>query len=274
MTGVSQNIKSQTFVKQAKGKLRDNYKIGKKLGEGGFGEVRLVKSIITGEARAVKYLKKDMLSVEDKQTIMNEVNTLANMDHPNIVRLYEFYDEPAYYCLVQEVCTGGELFDAIIKSGKFKEATARTLIKTLLSCINYCHGQGIVHRDLKPENILLEPDLDMNNMKIIDFGTAVPYDSKGKRGLKEILGTPFYIAPEVLSANYNEKCDIWSIGVITYMVLSGKAPFYGRTDADIYASVKRGKFEFTALSWKTVSVDAKDFITALLELDPKKRPSA
>ena len=196
------------------------------------------------------------------------------MDHPNIVRLYEFYDEPNYYCLVQEVCSGGELFDAIIKSGKFRESTARILIKSMLSCINYCHSKGVVHRDLKPENVLLEPDMDFNKMKIIDFGTAVPYDKNGKRGLKEVLGTPFYIAPEVLNANYNEKCDIWSIGVITYMVLSGKAPFFGKTDPDIYASVRKGKFEFSAPTWKQVSQDAKDFICQLLTVDHKKRPSA
>lgn len=246
-------MQAATYVKQARGKLRENYKIGKKLGEGGFGEVRLCKQITSGEARAVKYLKKDMLSLEDKNLILNEVKILSEMDHPNIVRLYEFYDEPSYYCLVQEVCSGGELFDAIIKNGKFKERTAQVLIKSMLSCINYCHNKGIVHRDLKPENILLEPDMDFNKMKIIDFGTAVPYDQKGKRGLKEVLGTPFYIAPEVLAGNYNEKCDIWSIGVITYMVLSGKAPFFGKTDPDIYASVRRGKFEFSAPSWKLVS---------------------
>ena len=100
MDGVSQNLQAQTYVKQARGKLRDNYKIGKKLGEGGFGEVRLCKHISSGEARAVKYLKKDMLTHEDRNLILNEVKILSEMDHPNIVRLYEFYDEPAYYCLV------------------------------------------------------------------------------------------------------------------------------------------------------------------------------
>jgi calcium-dependent protein kinase len=132
----------------------------------------------------------------------------------------------------------------------------------------------VIHRDLKPENILLEPDMDFNKMKIIDFGTAIPYDQTGKRGQTEVLGTPFYIAPEVLAAKYNEKCDLWSIGVITYMVLSGKAPFYGKTDPEIYARVKEGKFEFSAPSWKQVSVDAKDFIQQLLTVDAKKRPSA
>lgn len=116
--------------------------------------------------------------------------------------------------------------------------------------------------------------MNMNNMKIIDFGTACPCDPTGKRGLSEILGTPFYIAPEILDGKYNEKCDLWSIGVITFMVLAGKAPFFGRNDSEIYASVRTGKFEFSCPSWKTVSSDAKDFISALLTLDPKKRLSA
>jgi calcium-dependent protein kinase len=184
------------------------------------------------------------------------------MDHPNIVRLYEFYDEPKYYCLVQEVCQGGELFDAIINAGKFKESQARVLINRLLSVINYCHDKGIVHRDLKPENILLEPDMDFEKMKIIDFGTAIPYkehlnDNKSKKSMQEVLGTPFYIAPEVLNASYTEKCDIWSIGVITFMLLSGKAPFFGKDDAAIFAMVRKGSFEFTSSNWKHVSSEAQ-----------------
>lgn len=123
---------------------------------------------------------------------------------------------------------------------------AQVLVKRLVGVMNYCHSQGIVHRDLKPENILLEPDMDFDKMKIIDFGTAVPYNPKAKKSLNEVLGTPFYIAPEVLKGNYNEKCDVWSIGVITFMILSGKAPFFGRDDRAIFDMVRKGKFDFPA----------------------------
>lgn len=123
-----------------------------------------------------------------------------------------------------------------------------------------------MHRDLKPENILLEPDLDYEKMKIIDFGTAIPFDRKGKK-LNEMLGTPYYIAPEVLDGRYNEKCDLWSIGVITYMLLSGKAPFYGETDEKIYKMVKAGDVKFAHSSWSTVSKEAQGFIMSLLNLD-------
>lgn len=228
----------------------------------------------TKEQRAVKYLQKDKLTKEDKDLIMNEVEILSSMDHPNVVRLFEFYDEPKMYCLVQEVVTGGELFDAIIAEGRFAEHKAQMLIKRLVGVINYCHQKGIVHRDLKPENILLEPDMNLDNMKIIDFGTAVPFKPATKKSMKEVLGTPFYIAPEVLKGNYTEKCDLWSIGVITFMLLSGKAPFFGKDDHAIFEMVKKGKFEFPAAQWKNVSRQGKDFISKLLTVDYKKRPSA
>jgi len=196
------------------------------------------------------------------------------MDHPNIVRLHEFYDEKNVYCLVQEIVTGGELFDHILKQKLFSEGNARVLVKRLLSAINYCHCKGIVHRDLKPENILLEENLDFGNMKIIDFGTACGFDEKGQRRLTEMLGTPYYIAPEVLQGQYNEKCDIWSIGVICYMLLCGKAPFYGKDDEAIYASVARAELSFGREAWKRVTPDAKEFIQLLLTKDYSKRPTA
>lgn len=264
----------QNFVKMNEGSLKDNYQIGKPLGEGGFGEVRYCRSKTTKEARAVKFIHKNRLSEDDKSMIMNEVAVLGQMDHPNIVRLYEFYEEANVYCIVQEICTGGELFDQIIKTGRFKENKARVLIKRLLSVINYCHQKGIVHRDLKPENILLEPDSDFGSMKVIDFGTACQYDKNGHRRLNEMLGTPYYIAPEVLSGRYNEKCDIWSIGVITFMLLSGKAPFFGNDDEAIFQMVREGKFQFSQPSWKMCSKDSRDFITRCLDKDFLKRPTA
>jgi calcium-dependent protein kinase len=133
--------------------------------------------------------------------------------------------------------------------------------------MNYCHDKGIVHRDLKPENILLEPDLDVEKMKIIDFGSSTPFDKDGKRKITEVLGTPYYMAPEIMNENYNEKCDIWSIGVITFMLLSGKAPFYGDSDQAIFDMVKKGEVIFSHRSWKLVSVEAQDFISTLLTHD-------
>jgi calcium-dependent protein kinase len=145
-------------------------------------------------------------------------------------------------------------------------------MKQVLSCINYCHQNHIVHRDLKPENILLEQNKEFDQIKIIDFGTSLVID-EGKK-LDEKLGTPYYIAPEVLAKNYGQKCDIWSCGVITYILLSGIPPFNGATDQEIMKKVKIGKFSFSDPIWNSISDQAKDFITQLLTKDQNKRPSA
>ena len=180
-----------------------------------------------------------MLDNSEKDDILKEISILADMDHPNIVRLYEFYDESNKYCIVQELCAGGELFDVLIKKKRFGEEDAALIIKRVLNAINYCHNQGIVHRDLKPENILLEigddNTYDYAKLKLVDFGTAVPHQ---KKMLTSLTGTAYYMAPEVVAGKYNNKCDIWSIGVIAFMLISGKAPFYGKSNDQIFAMAK------------------------------------
>jgi calcium-dependent protein kinase len=174
--------------------------------------------------------------------------------------------------LACRICKGGELFDEILNRGKFSERDAAVLMKQVLSCINYCHQNNIVHRDLKPENILLEQNKEFDQIKIIDFGTSLVQDPT--RTLDEKLGTPYYIAPEVLQKNYNEKCDIWSCGVITFIVLSGMPPFNGQSDQEIMKKVREGQFSFEDRVWSTISQNAKDFITLLLTFDKNARPSA
>jgi len=142
----------------------------------------------------------------------------------------------------------------------------------VLGCINYCHSNKIVHRDLKPENILLEQNKEFDQIKIIDFGTSLVFDENKK--LDEKLGTPYYIAPEVLAKNYGAKCDIWSCGVITYITLSGIPPFNGASDQEIMKKVKSAKVSFADPVWAQVSDQGKDFITQLLTKEQDKRPSA
>jgi len=142
----------------------------------------------------------------------------------------------------------------------------------VLGCINYCHSNKIVHRDLKPENILLEQNKEFDQIKIIDFGTSLVFDENKK--LDEKLGTPYYIAPEVLAKNYGSKCDIWSCGVITYITLSGIPPFNGASDQEIMKKVKSAKVSFADPVWAQVSDQGKDFITQLLTKEQDKRPSA
>ena len=265
-------VKSNMFVSKGEGTLRDVYKIGKVLGEGAFGEVRLCTHRETGEKRAVKVLKKDAMDEEETAAMLNEINILRGIDHPNVVKIFEYFEDAKRFYIVTQHIEGGELFDEIIKRGHFSERDAAILIKQLLSCVAYCHNQNVVHRDLKPENILLEGNKELDQIKVIDFGTAVGFDAD--RQLKEQIGTPYYIAPEVLGKRYSKECDIWSSGVITYILLSGIPPFNGVTDAEIMGAIRKGKFSFANKVWNGVSENAKNFITSLLQMDTKKRPTA
>jgi len=216
----------------------------------------------TAAQRAVKVLKKSNMDEDERRMLFNEINILKELDHPNIVKMFEFFEDDKRYYIVQEICKGGELFEEILARGKFTEKDAALLIKQVLSCINYCHANNIVHRDLKPENILLESNKEFDQIKIIDFGTSLVYDPNKK--LDEKLGTPYYIAPEVLNKNYGAKCDIWSLGVISYILLCGAPPFSGQTDNDIMKAVRAGKVSFAGDHWKGISDSAKDFISQLL----------
>ena len=195
------------FVTEKKGKLRDSYRIGNKLGDGAFGSVRKITHRVTGELRAVKTIhKKSLRSDEELETLFNEVSVLRNLDHPNILKLYEFYQDEKNFYLITELCNGGELFDRIISHGSFSEAMAANYMKQILSVVLYCHERHISHRDLKPENFLLDTSAEDANLKVIDFGTAQFFTPGNPMTAK--FGTPYYIAPEVLKCHYDEKCDI------------------------------------------------------------------
>lgn len=157
--------------------------------------------------------------------MQNEINTLKSLDHPNIVKIYEYFEDDKRFYIVQDHIEGGELFDEIIERGKFSEKDAATVMKQMISCINHCHSHNIMHRDLKPENVLLEKSKNFDQIKVIDFGTALAY--KPGQNFKETIGTPYYIAPEVLNHSYSKECDMWSLGVICYIILSGVPPFNG-----------------------------------------------
>ena len=173
-----------------------------------------------------------------------------------------------------EYCAGGDLFGYIEKRGfALPEERAKVIIRKVCGAMYYLHSYGIVHRDLKPENILL--DTKKNNIiKIIDWGTARFFDKDKNKKMNKISGTPYYIAPEVLLEKYDEKCDVWSCGVIMYILLCGYPPFNGETDNEILAKIKSGKFTFPDEEWGSLSSDCKDLIKCMLEYDPKKRYSA
>jgi calcium-dependent protein kinase len=242
--------------------FQEVYRMGKVIGSGAFGEVRRAIHRDTNEARAVKIFRKEMATESSKNKLMQEINILRSLDHPNIIRVYEFFEETKKFYIVMEQCNGGELFEEILKQQNFSENTAAAILHQIFSAVAYLHQKNIVHRDLKPENILLEERGDIMNIKLIDFGTAIQVEPN--KPIKESIGTAYYIAPEVLSGNYNYKCDLWSCGVIIFILLGGYPPFDGQNDDEILSKVKKGVFTFNSNEWNGVSKEAKDLISLLL----------
>ena len=261
-------IKS-TIISSKTTPISKDYIMGKSIGTGAFGTVRLCVHKATRQTRACKILKK---AQQDLKSLQEEVEILSKLSHPNIMQLYEVYNDKTNFYIVTEFCQGGELFDAISKKGNFNENEASKIMKQVLSAITYSHQNNIVHRDLKPENILLDDKGSDLTIKIIDWGCAKSFKKNEK--MTNADGTPYYIAPEVLEGNYDEKCDVWSCGVILYIMLCGYPPFNGETDDDILVAVKKGKFDFPKEEWSSVSKEAIDLIKGMLTYEPNKRLSA
>ena len=255
---------------------KDQYKIIKKLGKGAYGTVWKVRNINTGLFRAMKRIKKMRNNMNKINEIVNEIEILKNLDHPNIVKIFEFFIEADGYYIITEYCHGGELFQAIKLKGFFSEDKAANIIYQVFNAMNYCHNTiKVIHRDLKPENIMIESidnETGYYNIKIIDFGTATIIQSD--KSENKVLGSCYYIAPEVLNKKYNEKCDIWSCGVILYILLSGNVPFNGRDEREITQKIKLGKFDLNRKPFDNISEEAKDFIKQCLEMNVNKRINA
>lgn len=206
-----------------------------------------------------------------------EFQLLKNIDHPHIIRIYEVYNDQKNFYLITEYstltrfCEGGDIFSMIQKADNFNEKIASRLMKQVVNAVLYCHLNGIVHRDIKSDNILLLQNNINSPVKLIDFGISVKFEKDTK--LKEKTGTVLYIAPEVINGSYDEKCDIWSCGVLMYMMLSGMPPFYGANRKEVMAKIKKGKFSFKSKIWSLISKEAKDLIEKMLTYDPEKRPS-
>lgn len=204
---------------------------------------------------------------------IHETGILKQLAHENIIKIYEMFEDEAQFYLVTELCRGGDLYEEISKRSQknFSERSAAHIMREILLAINHCHSENICHRDLKPENILLDTD---NKVKLIDFGAAETFDKQ--QGMKGMIGTAYYIAPEVLNekGNYNEKCDMWSLGVILYMLLTGLAPFNGKTEEDIFKAIKKGTYSVVPLEKRKISADAIELIRKMLTYAPKLRITA
>ncbi|XP_078040319.1 calcium/calmodulin-dependent protein kinase I isoform X2 [Augochlora pura] len=249
--------------------IENKYILKEMLGTGAFSEVRLAESKDKpGQMFAVKIINKKALKGKE-DSLENEIKVLRRLTHPNIVQLLETFEDKQKVYLIMELVTGGELFDRIVEKGSYTEKDASGLIRQILEAVDYMHEQGVVHRDLKPENLLYySPDEDSKIM-ISDFGLSKMEDS----GVMETAcGTPGYVAPEVLAQKpYGKAVDVWSIGVISYILLCGYPPFYDENDTVLFTQILTGEFEFDSPFWNDISDSAKDFIQKLICVNVEER---
>jgi len=253
---------------------------GPVLGSGISGLVRLVTHKATGVKYAVKCLDLGLVdSAEGLQQLREEIFIMCQLDHPNIVRLEEVYESHSEIYLVQELCFGGELFDRLDEQPDYHytECECAKLVKQMLCAVRYLHSKGIIHRDLKLENFLFSSTSQDSELKMIDFGLSKHF--KFGEVHNDAVGTPYTVAPEVIRGTYDERCDIWAIGVITYLLLSGDPPFGGCGGPEplltVRSNILKGLFEFEPEEiWSIVSPQAREFIKKLLVPDPKLRPTA
>lgn len=278
----SGNTLKEAWTEIREGSVWEYYdKEGTPLGEGMTGAVYSLTNKITGDRYAGKSVSKASIDEALLDDLRQEITVLKQMDHPNVVKLYEVYESQTEIYLVMELCTGGELYDALIGKEKYGENDAAVIFYQMVAAVNYVHSMNLAHRDLKLENFIFEDKKPDSHLKLIDFGLSHTAKN-GIHRMKSVVGTPYYIAPEVLksdsnSANgptYTEKCDIWSLGVLLYMLLSGSPPFAGNSDNDIMHAVLRGQVNLTERVWNNVSSEAKELVRMCLEVNPTKRATA
>ncbi|XP_020580996.1 serine/threonine-protein kinase PEPKR2 [Phalaenopsis equestris] len=254
-------IESVTQIGRKK-KLEQEYILGREIGQGRFGSVRLCRSKASGEQFACKTLRKN-----GEETVHREVEIMQHISgHPNVVTLKAVFDDSECVHLVMELCSGGRLLDQMVKEGRYSEQRAANLLRDLAFVIKYCHDMGVVHRDIKPENILLTVS---GKMKLADFGLAVRV-ANGQR-LSGIAGSPAYVAPEVLSGHYSEKVDIWGAGVLLHALLVGTLPFPGTSREAIFEAIKTVELNFHGGMWDSVSLLARDLLSRMLTRDVSSR---
>lgn len=222
---------------------------------------------------AVKIIPKKNLTCKDNSVLLREIKALQNLSHKSIVKLIDNYEDLEYYYLVLELCDGGSLFDLLLKLDKkkrsLKEIEVKYIIHRLTKALYYLHQHNIAHRDIKLENILLTKN---GSIKLSDFGLSYYSQSPIGHRMKSSVGTPFYVAPEIIQGKYyGNEVDYWSLGVVMYLLLTGTLPFYSDNRAGLYNKILKGTYEINTDVWKNVSKEAKNLVKGLLTVDPKKR---
>ncbi|KAL0891554.1 hypothetical protein Bca101_015537 [Brassica carinata] len=254
--------------------IRDLYTLSRKLGQGQFGITYLCTELATGVDYACKSIsKRKLISKEDVEDVRREIQIMHHLaGHGNIVTIKGAYEDSLYVHIVMELCAGGELFDRIIQRGHYSERKAAELTKIIVGVVEACHSLGVMHRDLKPENFLLVNKDDDFSLKAIDFGLSVFF--KPGQIFTDVVGSPYYVAPEVLLKRYGPEADVWTAGVILYILLSGVPPFWAETQQGIFDAVLKGYIDFDSDPWPVISDSAKDLIRRMLSSKPAERLTA
>ena len=245
------------------------------VGTGIHGSVQKCYDRRTGDRCAVKSIRKDDPAVRPA-ALRREISLLQEMRHGHIVPLRDVFEDEDFIHIVTDLCEGGELFDRIKErssdktgEGCFAEDEASRIIYQVLTAVRHLHESGIVHRDIKPENILFD-SIDGDSVKLIDFGLARRWD-EGDAPMRTVVGTPYYIDPNVLRKNYTRSCDLWSVGIVAYILIAGHPPFNGRDDSATHRAVLKGRYRFASKDWKHTTKESRDFVQRLLQTDSVKR---
>jgi len=253
-----------------------SFTVGKKIGEGGFSIVKKIRDKKNhNNAFAAKIVDKSSLCARTQGALQEEIRILQMLDHPNIIQFHDVYEGNSKYYLVTELMAGGPISGYIAsKKSRILEGEASHILTALFDAINYCHQRGIVHRDLKAENILVGDRENKRIVKIADFGFARKIYSEDS--LLTLCGTPMYTAPEILRCKpYGTKVDMWSLGVLGYILYTGEFPFYTSRHIDeLHYDIKRARYNKTSLFWKALAPRARNIISSLLVVNPSTRLSA
>ena len=274
-TNIAPSLQQKVKVESQLRMIERRYDRKHQLGLGAFAKVFYAEHRATKAPYAIKKIERSKMLWGDRDALEDEINNLiAVRDGPNIVQLYEVYEEKSHCYLVLELMRGGELFDVILERKMFSETEARTITRCILQGLQYMHHARVAHRDLKPENLLLASINDTSTIKIADFGFARRVITDN--GCRTLCGTPGYLAPEILERwpAYDTKCDLWGVGVILFLLLGGYLPFEDDEEDKVFEKTRNGQYFFHPSYWKTVSKQAKNFVTKVLTINPKKRYSA
>ncbi|KAM7499996.1 hypothetical protein LguiA_024410 [Lonicera macranthoides] len=270
----SVGLKVESVLQSKTGNMKEVYSLGKKLGQGQFGTTFLCVEKATGKEFACKSIaKRKLLTAEDVEDVRREIQILHHMaGHPNVISIVGAYEDAVAVYVIMELCAGGELFDRIIQRGHYTERKAAELARIIVGVVESCHSLGVMHRDLKPENFLFVNGEEEAPLKTIDFGLSVFF--RPGEIFTDVVGSPYYVAPEVLRKQYGQECDVWSAGVIIYILLSGVPPFWDETEQGIFEQVLKGELDFVSEPWPSISDSAKDLVRKMLVRDRKLRLTA